>query len=53
MILSIVFFVTELQNMDVNGMWFQKDSVTCNTARETIQVLREIFPGFVISHFDD
>ncbi|EFN76234.1 hypothetical protein EAI_06029, partial [Harpegnathos saltator] len=32
----IQFFVPKLQDMDVNNMWFQQDSATCHTARETI-----------------
>ncbi|EFN87456.1 hypothetical protein EAI_00394, partial [Harpegnathos saltator] len=41
----IQFFVPKLQDMDVDDMWFQQDSATCHTARETIQLLsHESFP---------
>ncbi|XP_078047551.1 uncharacterized protein LOC144475472 [Augochlora pura] len=49
----IQFFVPKLQDMDVDGMWFQQDGATCHTARETIQLLHESFPGRVISRFGD
>ncbi|XP_078032646.1 uncharacterized protein LOC144467630 [Augochlora pura] len=49
----IQFFVPKLQDMDVDGMWFQQDGTTCHTARETIQLLHESFPGRVISRFGD
>ncbi|EFN78033.1 hypothetical protein EAI_06421, partial [Harpegnathos saltator] len=47
------FFVPKLQDMDVDDMWFQQDGATCHTARETIQLLHESFPGRVISRFGD
>lgn len=49
----IQFFVPKLQDMDVDDMWFQQDGATCHTARETIQLLHESFPGRVISRFGD
>lgn len=30
-------------------MWFQQDGATCHTARETMDVLREIFGKHIIS----
>ncbi|EFN79402.1 hypothetical protein EAI_09473, partial [Harpegnathos saltator] len=48
-----VCFVSKLQDMDVDDMWFQQDGATCRTARETIQLLHESFPGPVISRFGD
>lgn len=47
------FFVPKLQNMDLNSMWFQQDGATCHTARETVELLHESFPGRVISRFGD
>ncbi|EFN78794.1 hypothetical protein EAI_16705, partial [Harpegnathos saltator] len=47
------FFVSKLQDIDVDDMWFQQDGATCHTARETIQLLHESFPGRVISRFGD
>ncbi|EFN87925.1 hypothetical protein EAI_17175, partial [Harpegnathos saltator] len=41
----IQFFVSKLQDMDVDDMCFQQDDgATCHTARETIQLLHESFP---------
>src|ERR1700761_3019106 len=34
-------------------MWFQQDGATCHTARETIQLLHETFPGRVLFRFGD
>ncbi|CAF4889820.1 unnamed protein product [Pieris macdunnoughi] len=39
--------------MNVEGMWFQQDGAKCHTARETIQLLHQSFPGRVISRFGD
>lgn len=47
------FFVPKLQDKDVDNIWFQQDSATCHTARETIQLLHESIPGHVISCFGD
>ena len=33
--------------------WFQQDGATCHTARETTELLREKFPGRVISRNGD
>ena len=49
----IQIFVPKLQDMDVDDMWFQQDGATCHTARKTIQLLHESFPGRVISRFGD
>jgi hypothetical protein len=35
--------------MDVADAWFQQDAATAHTARRSTQVLREIFPGKLIS----
>ena len=39
--------------MDVDGVYFQQDSATCQTTGETIGLLREKFPGRVISRNGD
>jgi hypothetical protein len=39
--------------MDMEGMWFQQDGATCHTACETMELLREKFPGRVISRNGD
>ncbi|CAK9827661.1 hypothetical protein ANTRET_LOCUS5336 [Anthophora retusa] len=49
----IQFFVSKLQDMVVDDMWFQQDGATCHTARETIQLLHESLPSRVISRFGD
>lgn len=40
------FFLPKLDDINVNNMWFPKDGATCHTHRETLQLLRETFPGF-------
>lgn len=47
------FFVPELEDLSLENMWFQQDGATCHTARETLALLREHFPGRVISRFGD
>ena len=47
------FFLPRIEEMNVEGMWFQQDGATCHTARETIQLLHQSFPGRVISRFGD
>lgn len=39
----IQFLMLKLQEMDVNGMWFQQDCATCHTVWETNQSMRWIF----------
>ncbi|GFY01837.1 hypothetical protein TNCV_1468251 [Trichonephila clavipes] len=34
------FFIPELNNHDVQELWFQQDGATCHTARATIDLLR-------------
>ena len=43
------FLWPELEDMDVDDVYFQQDSATCHTSGETIGLLREKFPGQVIS----
>ena len=44
---------TELEDMDVDDVYFQQDGATCYTSSETISLLREKFPGRVISRNGD
>lgn len=37
------------RNMQMNRQWFQQDGATCHTARQTMAMLQETFPGRVIS----
>jgi len=41
------FLWPQLDGMDMEGTWFQQDGATCHTVRETMQLLREKFPGRV------
>ena len=43
------FLWPQLDGMDMEDMWFQQDAATCHSARETTELLREKFPGRVIS----
>ncbi|GFU49823.1 transposase [Trichonephila clavipes] len=37
------FFIPELNNHDVQELWFQQDGATCHTARATIDLLKDPF----------
>ncbi|GFX19224.1 uncharacterized protein TNCV_3013681 [Trichonephila clavipes] len=37
------FFIPELNNHDVQELWFQQDGATCHTARATIDLLRHVW----------
>ncbi len=37
------FFVPELDDVDVDDLWFQQDGATCHTANATIDLLKENF----------
>ncbi|GFX45839.1 hypothetical protein TNCV_934781 [Trichonephila clavipes] len=39
----INFFIPELNNHDVQELWFQQDGATCHTARATIDSLKDTF----------
>ena len=43
------FLWTELEDMDVDDVYFQQDGARCHTDGETIGLLREKFPGREIS----
>ncbi|GFV48592.1 hypothetical protein TNCV_5068771 [Trichonephila clavipes] len=40
------FFIPELNNQDVQELWFQQDGATCHTARATIDLLKP--PNFTV-----
>ncbi|GFY35636.1 DUF4817 domain-containing protein [Trichonephila clavipes] len=46
-----IFFIPELNNHDVQELWFQKDGTTCHTARATIDLLKDTFGDRLISRF--
>ena len=43
------FVWPELEDMDVDDVYLQQDGAMCHTSSETIGLLREKFPGRVIS----
>ncbi|GFV09792.1 uncharacterized protein TNCV_2598471 [Trichonephila clavipes] len=45
------FFIPELNNHDVQELWFQQDGTTCHTARATIDLLKDTFSDRLISRF--
>ncbi|GFU57637.1 uncharacterized protein TNCV_3637931 [Trichonephila clavipes] len=44
-------FIPELNNHDVQELWFQQDGATCHTARATIDLLKDTFGNRLISRF--
>ena len=49
------FLRPELERRQVNmrDIWFQQDGATAHTARASMEVIRQMFPGHVISRFGD
>ncbi|GFW46755.1 uncharacterized protein TNCV_2981111 [Trichonephila clavipes] len=45
------FFIPELNNHDVQELWFQQDGATCHTARAAIHLLKDTFGDHLISRF--
>ncbi|GFU08163.1 uncharacterized protein TNCV_3766161 [Trichonephila clavipes] len=45
------FFIPELNNHDVQELWFQQDGATCHTPRATIDLLKDTFGDRLISRF--
>ncbi|GFT25487.1 DUF4817 domain-containing protein [Trichonephila clavipes] len=45
------FFIPELNNHDVQELWFQQDGATCHTVRATIDLLKNTFDERLISRF--
>ncbi|GFX07093.1 putative DD41D transposase [Trichonephila clavipes] len=45
------FFIPELNNHDVQELWFQQDGATYHTARVTIYLLKDTFLDRLISRF--
>ncbi|GFT73154.1 hypothetical protein TNCV_2554401 [Trichonephila clavipes] len=45
------FFIPELNNHDVQELWFQQDGSTCHTARATIDLLKDTLGDRLISRF--
>ncbi|GFW94568.1 putative LOC100569746 [Trichonephila clavipes] len=45
------FFIPNLNNHDVQELWFQQGGATCHTARATIDLLEDTFGDRLISRF--
>ncbi|GFX76331.1 putative LOC100569746 [Trichonephila clavipes] len=45
------FFIPELNNHDVQELWFQQYGATCHTARAIIDLLKDTFGDRLISRF--
>ncbi|GFU89116.1 uncharacterized protein TNCV_2895641 [Trichonephila clavipes] len=45
------FFIPELNNHDVQELWFQQNGATCHTARATIDLLKDTLGDRLISRF--
>ncbi|GFV80847.1 DUF4817 domain-containing protein [Trichonephila clavipes] len=45
------FFIPELNNHDVQELWFLQDGAICHTARATIDLLKDTFGDRLISRF--
>ncbi|GFW14711.1 putative DD41D transposase [Trichonephila clavipes] len=45
------FLIPELNNHDVQKLWFQQDGATCHTARATIDLLKYTFGDRLILRF--
>ncbi|GFW01464.1 DUF4817 domain-containing protein [Trichonephila clavipes] len=45
------FFIPELNNHDIQELWFQQDGAACHTARATIDLLKDTFGDRLISRF--
>ncbi|GFW91419.1 uncharacterized protein TNCV_3375851 [Trichonephila clavipes] len=45
------FFISELNNHDVQELWIQQDGATCHTVRATIDLLKDTFGDRLISRF--
>ncbi|GFW06024.1 putative LOC100569746 [Trichonephila clavipes] len=49
--LNTNFFIPELNNHDVQELWFQQDGATCHTARATIDLLKDTLGDRLILRF--
>nr|CAH7751303.1 unnamed protein product [Callosobruchus chinensis] len=47
------FLISELEERGLVNMWFQQDGATARTARATMDIVKELFPGRLISRFGD
>ena len=47
------FLMPQIEEQNLDNMWFQQDGATPHTAKETIRILKDLFPGRLISRFGD
>ena len=47
------FVMPIIEENDMEGYWFQQDGATCHTSRATIDFLKPLFPGRLISKNGD
>lgn len=47
------FLIPSLDELGLEHIWFQQDGATAQTARDTMDLLRDAFPDHVISRFGD
>jgi hypothetical protein len=47
------FLLPQIAELGLENMWFQHDGATAHTARPTMDILRQAFPGRLISRFGD
>lgn len=47
------FFLPEVNRQGLQQMWFQQDGATAHTARATMEILHDAFPGRVMSNRGD
>ncbi|GFW33849.1 putative DD41D transposase [Trichonephila clavipes] len=49
--MNTIFFIPELNNHDIQELWFQQDGATSHIARATIDLLKDTFGDRLISRF--
>ncbi|GFU61156.1 putative DD41D transposase [Trichonephila clavipes] len=47
-----IFFIFELNNHDLQELWFQQDIATCHTAHATIDLLKDTFVDRLMLRFE-
>ena len=47
------FLFTKIEQEDIGNIWFEQDSATCHTVEATLDVLRPVFEGRIISRRAD
>ena len=47
------YLLPQLEDFNMQNLWFQQDGATPHTKRETMAILRAAFPSRLISRFGD